>query len=162
MVFNKNQIIMFNNTAFSPETIHGMSEIHPTTQRLYAAAKQLKDVTGQSAVARLLGISPQVMKNWELRGVSEGGALAAQDLIGCNANWLLQGNSKPQLEAWKPVVSDNVATYNVAKQWPFTTFTRDEYFELLDPDYRNRIENELLGAITRAKQARQTRTGKQA
>ena len=40
------------------------------TARLYEAAEKLKGVSGQSNLARLLNVSPQVVKNWETRGVS--------------------------------------------------------------------------------------------
>lgn len=158
MAFNKNQIAMFNNTVFSAGTISGMAQMHPTTERLYAAARQLKEVTGQSAVARLLDISPQVMKNWEARGVSEGGALKAQKSIGCDANWVLQGEGQVAVSAWTPPsslhkVQEKVVNYPVKSSWPFSTFTPDEYFQLLDSDYRQKIEDQLLGAITRIKQA---------
>lgn len=153
---------MFNNAVFSAGTMEGMTDIHPTTQRLYTAAREMRDVTGQSAVARLLDISPQAMKNWEARGVSEGGALKAQRVIGCDANWILTG--EPQMapnfgQADKSALSDysvreDIAQYKVKRQhWPFTTFTPDEYFNLLDSDYRQTIEDQLLGAITRMKKA---------
>lgn len=84
---------MFNNCLFNRLKINRMSdqELHPSAQRLYEAARDLKKITGQSAVARLLNASPQTLKNWEARGVSKTGAITAQELIGCNANWLLEG-----------------------------------------------------------------------
>lgn len=158
---------MFNNAVFSAGTITAMAQIHPTTERLYTAARELRDVTGQSAVARLLDISPQVMKNWEARGVSEGGALKAQKHVGCDANWVLYGEQQMAASAWTPpaathAIHDKVATYQVAKTWPFSTFTPDEYFKLLDADYRQKIEDQLLGAITRMKQATQPQLDKHA
>lgn len=158
---------MFNNALFSAGTITAMAKIHPTTERLYTAARELRDVTGQSAVARLLDISPQVMKNWEARGVSEGGALKAQKHVGCDANWVLYGEQQMAASAWTPPATthathDKVATYQVAKTWPFSTFTPDEYFKLLDADYRQKIEDQLLGAITRMKQATQPQLDKHA
>ena len=65
--------------------------MHATTQRLYAAAKSMKDVEGQSNLAKLLGESPQTIKNWEARGVSKNGMLKAQQIIGCNAVWIETG-----------------------------------------------------------------------
>ena len=158
---------MFNNAVFSTGTITAMAKIHPTTERLYTAARELRDVTGQSAVARLLDISPQVIKNWEARGVSEGGALKAQKHVGCDANWVLYGEQQMAARAWTPpaathAIHDKVVTYQVAKTWPFSTFTPDEYFKLLDADYRQKIEDQLLGAITRMKQATQPQLDKHA
>jgi hypothetical protein len=158
MAFKKNQIATFNNAMFSAGTIEPMAQIHETTERLYVAARELRDVTGQSAVARLLDISPQAMKNWETRGVSEGGALRAQKHIGCDANWVLSGEHQMVANTWTPTASahevrDTSRTYQLTRTWPFSTFTPDEYYKLLDAEYRHRIENELLGAITRMKQA---------
>lgn len=65
--------------------------MHTSTDRLYQAAKQLRDVSGQSAVARLLNESPQTVKNWETRGVSRSGAMTAEAVIGVRAAWLLTG-----------------------------------------------------------------------
>ncbi|MFD2299403.1 S24 family peptidase [Paracidovorax citrulli] len=66
--------------------------MHESTARLYQAASEIRDVAGQSAVARLLGESPQNLKNWEVRGVSKAGALKAEELIGCSAAWVLTGD----------------------------------------------------------------------
>lgn len=164
MTFNKNQIVMFNNAVFSAGTIEAMAQMHPTTERLYTAARELRDVTGQSALARLLDISPQVMKNWEARGVSEGGALRAQKRIGCDANWVLQGESTMAANTWTPTdaahtVQDHKASYQVSRLWPFETFTPEDY-QLLDPEYRLKVEDQLLGAITRLKQAATARLSK--
>lgn len=68
-----------------------MSAIHPTMERLYRAASEIKKITSPSRVARLLNSSPQTLKNWESRGISQAGANNAQAAIGCNANWLLSG-----------------------------------------------------------------------
>jgi len=92
----------FNNTAFNAKTIDGVIAIHPTIERLYQAAKELRDVSGQSAVARLLGKTPQVVKNWEARGISSEGALLAQKIIGCDANWLLEGGMQMRNADWLP------------------------------------------------------------
>lgn len=66
--------------------------MHKQAQRLYEAAKKLKGVYQQAEVARLLGTSSQVIKNWEARGISKGGILAAQTAIGCRAEWLEHGS----------------------------------------------------------------------
>lgn len=79
---------MFNNSLFSLKTIGLM---HQQAARLYEAAQTLKSIVGQSAVARFLNESPQTVKNWESRGISKVGAIKAQELIGCNATWLLTG-----------------------------------------------------------------------
>ncbi len=81
----------FNNNMFTIPTIGGM---HESAVRLYEAAKQLRDIEGQSAVARLLNESPQNVNNWESRGVSKQGAIKAQATIGCDANWILRGDGE--------------------------------------------------------------------
>jgi phage repressor protein C with HTH and peptisase S24 domain len=80
--------VPFNNSVFTDTTIPGM---HDSAERLYQAARALRNADGQSAVARLLNESPQTVHNWEIRGVSKQGALKAQSLIGCDAGWLLLG-----------------------------------------------------------------------
>lgn len=78
----------FNNGLFSAVTIPRM---HESMARLYRAAKDLRGIEGQSAVAELLGYSPQVLNNWETRGISQGGAIRAQEKIGCSPAWLTRG-----------------------------------------------------------------------
>jgi phage repressor protein C with HTH and peptisase S24 domain len=64
--------------------------MHPSMERLYKAAKEMKGVEGQSALARLLTMSPQRIKGWEDRGVSKQGAITAQRVIGCSALWITE------------------------------------------------------------------------
>lgn len=59
-----------------------------SAQRLYEAARVLRGVIGQTNVAKLLNESPQTVKNWESRGVSDAGAIKAEGVIGCRAYWL--------------------------------------------------------------------------
>lgn len=68
--------------------------MHDSTDRLYQAARQLRNVSGQSAVARLLNESPQTVKNWETRGVSRSGAMKAEEVLGVRANWLVTGDGE--------------------------------------------------------------------
>lgn len=95
--FKQKSNVTFNNAVFSPGTIPlnmNELELHPTMARLYEAAREIKQVRGQSAVARLLNASPQTLKNWEARGVSKQGAITAQQAIGCDATWLLEGTGE--------------------------------------------------------------------
>jgi phage repressor protein C with HTH and peptisase S24 domain len=95
---------MFNNECLAIPTISAM---HSTAERLYKAAKELRDVDGQSAVARLLNESPQTVRNWEIRGVSRQGALKAQLVIGCDAYWLLGGDGNMRAAAQGTALSTN-------------------------------------------------------
>ncbi len=69
--------------------------MHPSMSRLYEASEKLRGVVRPSAVAALLGESPQTLNNWERgKGVSQRGAINAQTILGCNANWLLTGQGE--------------------------------------------------------------------
>lgn len=72
-------------------------DIHDTMKRLYQAAAELKCRHGQSEVARFLNLSPQVLANWESRGMSKGGILTAQKTTGCSAVWLETGKGEMRL-----------------------------------------------------------------
>lgn len=98
-----------NNALFSVGTIEPMTdEVHESASRLYEAAKKV-GVEGKSAVARLLNESPQVVNNWERRGVSEGGALKAQEKIGCNAVYILTGQGQQTVGGLRPEVLEIAA-----------------------------------------------------
>lgn len=64
------------------------------TARLYEAAEKLKGVSGQSNLARLLNVSPQVVKNWETRGVSASGLVNAAKVIGVSVAWIETGEGE--------------------------------------------------------------------
>lgn len=74
-----------------------MGKMHATMTRLYSAfseaAKGMNPAakTGQSALARKLQTTPQAVKNWETRGISQRGAQSAQTILGVNATWILNG-----------------------------------------------------------------------
>ena len=68
--------------------------MHETMVRLYQAAKELKGIDGrgaQSEIARLLDASPQQIKNWEGRGISNRGMIDASKILGISASWLKTG-----------------------------------------------------------------------
>ncbi len=67
-----------------------MKEIHVSMTRLYNVAKMF-GFNGQSAVGHKLNVSPQVMRNWEIRGISEKGARQAHQVFGCSPNWVTEG-----------------------------------------------------------------------
>lgn len=68
--------------------------MHDTMKRLYQAAEELKGLRGQVKVARYLNASPQMLNNWESRGMSKDGMLTAQEKIGCSALWLKTGKGE--------------------------------------------------------------------
>lgn len=98
----------FNNTVFISRI---MSNMHEQMERLYEAADKMAATTGQAAVARLLNVSPQTVNNWEARGISTEGLLKAQEIIGCNANWLRDGTGNMlQLKISLMPVTNELAT----------------------------------------------------
>jgi hypothetical protein len=144
--FNEKSNGAFNNGAFSALKIWGM---HPSAERLYDAAKSLTPpVTGQSAVARWLNVSPQNMTVWEKRGVSKAGAIKVQQLSGYSATWILEGIGEAKM-----------GEAAIAPTPPGTDFdapTREE-LELLD-NFRHMLDHdreELSAEIAkRAERAR--------
>lgn len=76
--------------------------MHATTARLYEAAKAIKGISEPSALARALNISPQVLNNWERRGMSADGILDAEEAIGCESLWLRTGTGTLHLRAQEP------------------------------------------------------------
>lgn len=128
--------ITFNNNLFSDETIQNM---HPSMARLYQFVAEAHQLSGQSALARKLGETPQTVKNWEgTRGISEGGALKAQLMFGCNANWLL-GRSDTNTAPAQPGAVLIAADHNGGWQWPFWSVSPKDY-ALLTPEEREHIE----------------------
>lgn len=77
-----------NNKTFTSATI---ARMHATMERLYEAARLLHQIEGPAQLAKFLNISEQLVNNWQRRGISKGGMLDAQKLIGCSATWLETG-----------------------------------------------------------------------
>ncbi|MGZ9713920.1 hypothetical protein ACXX82_24285 [Glaciimonas sp. GNP009] len=92
-MFKLNANTMFNINMFNWMIISGMNE---QMVRLYHAANALRGLNGQSALAKLLNVSPQTVNNWEDRGISNDGLLKAQEAVGCDAIWLRDGIGKMQ------------------------------------------------------------------
>lgn len=97
-MFNQEVNAACNNAVLSRATIRAMakptekSSLHPSMRRLYEAAREHGDHQ-QADVARKLNISQQRLNNWDARGISKEGALAAQRVYGVSANWLrLEGD----------------------------------------------------------------------
>ena len=70
--------------------------MHETMTRLYQAAKELKNIEGQSALARYLDSTPQKLKNWESRGISSQGMIQAAQVLGLDIEWLKTGAGEMQ------------------------------------------------------------------
>ncbi|WP_347025382.1 hypothetical protein ABEG10_10715 [Burkholderia cenocepacia] len=93
-MFNYFANIPFNNVAFTSTTICRMRKLHETAERLYLAAKEIRGVEGPASVARLLNESPQLLNNWERRGMSAAGMIHAASVIGCRVEWLKAGEGR--------------------------------------------------------------------
>ena len=71
-----------------------MKQMHPTMQRFYEACKEMADTTKQADAARLIGVTPQVLSNWEDRGMSKAGMIDAQARLGVSIEWLKTGKGQ--------------------------------------------------------------------
>lgn len=116
-----------------------MIDMNAQMERLYQAAKALRHVVGQTEVARLLNEAPQTLNNWETRGISQGGAIKAERVIGCCAAWLMDGIGP---------MSINTAP-NV---WPLYDSARAETRAAIDvlllpPNFREKFEGNIKLAI---------------
>lgn len=130
-----------NNTVFGVLTIESMDEIHPSMARLYRAAKIAKDANGQAQLAKGMNESSQTINNWEARGISERGALKAQKLYHCDANWLIEGDvSFFPTAATGPVTALQANEPALPFGWPFKTI-RPHQWELLQQDEVAHIES---------------------
>lgn len=69
-----------------------------TMQRLYAATQELFQVKTQTGIAHLLNTSPQVVKNWEKRGISNQGILDIQEKLNVSSNWVKTGKGEMLIE----------------------------------------------------------------
>lgn len=65
--------------------------MQPSTERLFSAAGALQGLRTGGEIARALDVLPQPVSAWIVRGVSREGALLAQEVLGCDANWVLKG-----------------------------------------------------------------------
>lgn len=69
-----------------------MKKDHESMRRLAEAAnKKYPGETGSTAIARRLGEEPNTVTNWKTRGVSDRGAIAAEEAYGVSAVWILKG-----------------------------------------------------------------------
>lgn len=96
------------------------------TARLYEAAEKLKGVSGQSNLARLLNVSPQVVKNWETRGVSASGLVNAAKVIGVSVAWVETGEG--EMAAIKQPES-NALPLGKIDEWDNNTPLSDDDYE---------------------------------
>lgn len=99
--------------------------------RLYVAAQELQGVKGQTGLATALGMKPQVINNWETRGISAAGLLLAQRVIGCSATWVESGDGPMALAAGNlvPKIGEGVPVKllsNTASMGPGEAINEDD------------------------------------
>ena len=120
-----------NNILFNNKTIACM---HESMAKLYQVTANNEGVElGPSELARALIESPQVIKNWETRGISLAGALKAQEKFKCNANWLLGTSPEKDLSpTTRREVSPPVLHGAEPRpwEWPFQLVERHRYMAL--------------------------------
>ncbi len=104
--------------------------MHETMVRLYQAAKELKGIDGrgaQSEIARLLDASPQQIKNWEGRGISNKGMIAASKMLGISVSWLETGQGEMR-ETYQLPTKGDVRDIHEPRLWSSNTpLPEDEY-----------------------------------
>ncbi len=97
-----------------------MADMHPSMKRLYAAAASLTPpITGQSALARAIGESPQNVKNWESRrtGVAKGAAARIQSALGISSTWILHGEEPMLLDGPSQVLTPDQSKLDAATRF---------------------------------------------
>lgn len=112
--------------------------------RLYEFVRESHQLSGQTALADRMGETPQTVNNWESesRGISQGGALTAQRVFGCDANWLLGTSNiarRPETPTGMVIASDS----NGGWQWPFWKVSREAY-ALLTTEEKEHLEKGIL------------------
>lgn len=88
--------------------------------RLYAAAREIQGIRGQSDLARALNTSPQTVNNWEARGISKKGLLQIQATLGISAQWIETGQGRKFVQD-----KSNIAAAQIgSKQIPLISYVR--------------------------------------
>ncbi len=89
--------ISFNQSEIDlPECPMTSKKRHGSLERLLSIAAQ-RGIVGPSALASAMGESEQVITNWGRRGVSNAGAIKAEEKFGFSAVQLLKGDDTPTM-----------------------------------------------------------------
>lgn len=62
--------------------------------RLYIAIKEIAGITGLTSVSKLLGYSPQAMKNWSQRQIPAEALLVLYERLGVDPLWIRSGKGE--------------------------------------------------------------------
>lgn len=98
-------------------------------ERLYQAAKALKNINSQAGIARALNASSQTVKNWESRGISKQGLLDAQKYFGVSAQWLESGEGDMEVPKGDFVEGPKMITWSKNDPLPDDEFIHVPFYK---------------------------------
>ncbi len=76
------------------ERVMEKKQIHPTMERVYQVTK----ITGAD-LAYALDETPQIVYNWERRGISKTGAFKVSNKFNIDLGWILTGKGSPSIDS---------------------------------------------------------------
>lgn len=129
-----------------------MKQMHEQMARIYEAARASGMLTSgpeQANLARLLNVAQQNVNNWERRGPSKEGMLAAQHVLGVNATWVMSGEGAMFTTSAQAKAPAALEPANV-KPWPFRTIPEDQ-LRALPESQLNALEGAIALAIAQMK-----------
>lgn len=132
------------NKVFISATMGQMKHMNEQMARIYEAARasgKLASGAEQASLARLLNVAQQNVNNWESRGPSKEGVLAAQHALGVNATWVLSGNG-PMFVAGAAGPADQIEF----ARWPFLRLPPLRY-QHLSENQKNAIEDAVIRLV---------------
>ena len=129
-----------------------MKQMHEQMARIYEAARasgMLMSGPEQANLARLLNVAQQNVNNWERRGPSKEGMLAAQNVLGVNATWVMTGEGA-MFTTSAPAKASTEPEPAKAQPWPFRTIPEDQ-LRALPESQLNALEGAIALAIAQMK-----------
>ncbi len=121
-----------------------MERLLDYVQRSTARLPPSRRITDWAGVQKRMGESAQTMNNWRNRsGLSKQGALKAQELFGCSANWLLDGEGPES-----------------SGDWPFPRVDRARWLAC-GPEDRGYVQAAINRALDECEASRDSPAGKQ-
>lgn len=94
--------------------------MHATTQRLFKAASDIKNINTPSELARFLNVSQQVIKNWETRGVSARMIPEIAERLGISVRWLRAGDGE-MTGGVEQEIESNASILGTLAEWDSNT-----------------------------------------
>jgi hypothetical protein len=128
--------------------------IHPSAERMYQALDTLAGTRGKSNVARLLNRSPQLIGQWEVRGISKQAAIELAERLGVRAEWIISGVGEMSATPTNAGMARGMSLF-VVKDPPITIAWVDLMSERgagLPPEFRTTAPDDALAPRLRAGQ----------